>query len=397
MRVALWSPSAGRGWLAALEPHLESDAEIGLVSQEPPSDPAADLHLYHVGDDPAYGYVYRALLRQPGLVVLEDWGLHRLVHAETAGRGDEAGYRREARRSHGELGAFVARQVTRGLGGALPASLLVMNDRVLDAGLAFVATSEAVRSQLAARLPHRPVVHLPLAFQAPPAPARDGGRSDLGVSHERVLVVALPPPGAENPPAGVVRALDEVREAEPEVTIRWARESDPDLASRVAAADVVVALEHPPRAGLGAAVPLAVAAGRCVLVSAGSGAAREIPDGVVAHVSPGPTEIVETVALVRRLLSDASLRSRMGRLALAHAAERRDPEGSARALLDLLGDVEATREGAEVRLAARRSAQNGLVSGALDEIGVAARELGMADLPPGLASLADELLGERVP
>ena len=58
--------------------------------------------------------------------------------------------------THGELGAFVARQVARGLGGTLPGALLVMNDRVLDAGLAFVATSEAVRLRLAGRLPHRP-------------------------------------------------------------------------------------------------------------------------------------------------------------------------------------------------------------------------------------------------
>jgi len=158
----------------------------------------------------------------------------------------------------------------------------------------------------------------------------------------------------------------------------------------------VVALEHPPRAGLGVALPLAVAAGKSVLVSAGSAAAREMPDGVVAHVSPGPTEILETVALVRRLLSDESLRLRMGRLALAHAAKRRDPEGSARALLDLLRAVETARGTAERRLAARRAVEASLASRALDEIAVAARELGVAESPPGLASLAVQLFGEGV-
>ena len=397
MRVALWSPCAGRGWAAALRPYLEREVELDLLGEEPLSDPAADVHVYHLADDPAHGYVYRALLRQPGLVVLEDWGLHRLVHAEIAGRGEEAAYRREARRAHGELGAFVARQEARGLGGALPASLLVMNDRVLDAGLAFVATSEAVRSRLAARRPDRSVVHLPLPFLVPPPPGvGDGVRSTLGVPPGGLLVVAIQPPAADTPPPRVARALDEVRAAEPRAAVRWTRDDDPDLAPRLAAADVVVALEHPPRAGLGAAVPLAVAGGKGPLVSAASGAAREMPEGVVARVSPGPTEVVETVALVRRLLADQSLRSRMGRLARSYAAQRRDPEGTARALLGLLQAIEPESGPAEQRLAARRAVEAGPAARALDEMTVAARELGLVDPPAGLASIASDLFGESV-
>jgi hypothetical protein len=208
--------------------------------------------------------------------------------------------------------------------------------------------------------------------------------------------VAIQPSAADAPPPRVARALDEVREAEPQATVRWTREDDPDLAPRLAAADVVVALEHPPRAGLGAAVPLAVAGGKAPLVSAGSGAAREMPEGVVVRVSPGPTEVVETVALVRRLLADESLRSRMGRLARAYAADRRDPEGSARALLGLLQAIEPAREPAEQGLAARRAAEAGPAARALDEMAVAARELGLSGPPPGSASIARDLFGEGV-
>jgi hypothetical protein len=194
----------------------------------------------------------------------------------------------------------------------------------------------------------------------------------------------------------VARALDEVRAAEPRAAVRWIREDDPDLAPRLAAADVVVALEHPPRAGLGAAVPLAVAGGKGPLVSAASGAAREMPEGVVARVSPGPTEVVETVALVRRLLADQSLRSRMGRLARSYAAQRRDLEGTARALLCLLQAIEPASEPAEQRLAARRAVEAGPAARALDEMTVAARELGLVDPPAGLASIASDLFGEGV-
>jgi hypothetical protein len=119
-------------------------------------DAAEGVPVYDVADDPAHGFVYRALLRRPGLVVLEDWCLHRLVRAETAGRGDTAAYRREARLCLGETGSFVAEQVLAGRGGALPA-LLAWNERVLAAALALGTTREAVRSRAAHRLGERPV------------------------------------------------------------------------------------------------------------------------------------------------------------------------------------------------------------------------------------------------
>ena len=387
MRIALWSPRIRGGWVAALRPHLERDARVEIVDEEPEAAPEADHHVYHVDDHPAHGFVYRALLRQPGVVVLEEWGLHRLVHAETAGRGRVAEYRREARHAHGEVGEFVARQVECGLGGALPDAFLAMNERVLEGGLGFVATSEAVGRALGARSRGRPVAHLPLLFQAPPPPGRTETRNALGLPPGSNLVVALQPWAADAPPARVVRALARVREAEPRAEVRWTDEDDPDIVSWLSAADVVVALEHPPRAGLGTAVSLAVAAGKSPLVSAGSGAARELPEGVVARVSPGASEIDETVALVRRLLADEPLRSRMGERARAYATTRRDPAGSARALLEMLQATEAAP-------APWRSPETGLASRARDEMAVAARELGLVELPPGLGPLAAGLFGE---
>jgi hypothetical protein len=123
-----------------------------------------------VAGAPAHGFVYRALLGRPGIVLLAAWGLHDLVHAETAGRGDASAYRREARREHGDTGEFVARQVLAGLGGALPA-LLAMNARVLGASLALVAFTEELRARAQARLPGRPVLHLPLDQLEPGAAA----------------------------------------------------------------------------------------------------------------------------------------------------------------------------------------------------------------------------------
>jgi len=161
VRVALWTPTLS-GWAAALAAELERRLDLTLVRAEPRERPAAELDLYHVAGSPEHGFVYRALRQRPGIVLLAEWGLHALVHAETSGRGDARAYLREARHAHGDTGVFVARQVLAGMGGALP-GLVAMNQRVLEASLVIVALTEAIRERSAAAVTGCPVVFLPLA------------------------------------------------------------------------------------------------------------------------------------------------------------------------------------------------------------------------------------------
>ena len=160
MRVALWTPA--QAWADALAAELERSVELVIVRSEPRERPAAELDLYHVAGSPEHGFVYRALRQRPGVVLLADWMLHGLVHAETAGCGDAAAYLREARHAHGDTGVFVARQVLAGIGGALP-GLVAMNQRVLETGLAIVGFTETIRERARAVAVDVPVVFLPLA------------------------------------------------------------------------------------------------------------------------------------------------------------------------------------------------------------------------------------------
>jgi hypothetical protein len=394
VRLALWTPTPAEGWVATLVPLLAREATLDLLDRRPSSPPATDLDIYHVADDPAHGFVYGALVRRPGLVVLEEWNLHRLVLGETAGRGDAATYRREARRAHGVTGEFVARQVRRGWGGRLP-TLVPLNARVLEAGLGFVAATEALRALLAAAVPRAPVLGLPLPFLAPPPlPARGTARAALGLSPERLVVAAVQPVGPAHPADRIVRALDGIGEREPRAAIVWTREGDSALAAVLGGADLVVALEDPVRSGLGRVIPLAVAAGRAVLVTAGSAAAIEMPEGVVARVSPGSAEIDELVALVRRLLADEPLRESMGRLARTFAAGRSDPAPYARALLDLVSALTQNRASGERELAARRGDEDLPAARAVEELRWAARELNV-ELPPDVEPLVAPLFGGR--
>ena len=384
MRLALWTPSPDAAWVAALLPLLRREAAVEVVAGAAGRTPEVDLDLYHVADDPAHVFVHRALRLRPGLVLLADWGLHRLVRAATV--GDPAAYLAEARRAHGERGTFVARQVLRGLGGEMLASLLTLNDRVLEASLGLVAFTEAVRFRAAARLPGRPVAHLPLDFvgRTGARPGRDAARAALGVRGDESLVAALTPQGARTLErvGGLVRAR-----------VRPWPEREEEALALLAAADVAVALEHPARGGLLPPIARAVAAGLPTLVSAGSAAAAEMEDGVVVKVSPGPRETEEVLALLARLLDDAALRGQVGALARDHARARCDPAPVAVALLALAREVGRTSAEARRAFAADRAEEGTLLAWALEEVCGNARDLGLVGLPLGLEPLVGPLLG----
>jgi hypothetical protein len=388
VRLALWTPHPDAAWVAALVPLLEREARVEIVTRDVA--PAASLDLYHVADDPAHVFVHHSLCRRPGVVLLSDWSLHRLAHAEATERGGARAYRAEARRAHGTTGAFIARQVERGLGGELP-SLLTMNDRVLDASLGLVAFTEFVRARAAGRLPGRPVVHLPLDFVALPAhtPPRGPAREALGVPVGGFLVALLSAPGER-----AAAALRAVRAAEPGLRAQpWPE--DPAGGRRLlAAADVAVALEHTPRGGLPSPLVRAIAAGVPTLVSAGTGAASDLPEGVAVRVSPGPSEAAELEALLLRFVRDPRLRERVGALARAHADARRDPAPAAKTLLALAADVERSSGAGRRESEARRAGEGTLLASALEELRWGAHSLGLADIPPGIEPFVAPLLRE---
>jgi hypothetical protein len=135
-------------------------------------------------------------------------------------------------------------------------------------------------------------------------------------------------------------------------------------------------------------------AGVPTLVSAGTGAASDLPEGVAVRVSPGPSEGDEVEALLRRLIRDPRLRERVSALARAHADARRDPAPAAQALLSLATDVERSSGEALRAFVARRAGEGTLLASALDEARWGARSLGLADLPPGIEPLVAPLLPE---
>jgi hypothetical protein len=375
LRLALWTPDPGVAWLRVLRPFLERETALAVVDAPPAGEVDADLSLYHLADDPRHGFVLRALRERPGLVLLEEWDLHRLVLAETAGRGERDAWRAIARRAGGDTGAFVAEALARGEAGPWLPALLPLAVTVLGDALGTAAFTADGHGRLAALRPGFPLAHLPLPLvSAAPRPDRAGG-SDR-------FVVAVRPPSAAPARARVERALAALRD------LRVERRDVPpgdDAAEVVAGAGVLVALDDPSSGRVDPALGLALHAGVPALVTAGTAAAHELPEGVVARVSPGETEGAELRALVARLASDGMLRARLSALARAHAAEVADPGRAAAALLALVRSALAS--------GARRPATRarGLAAAAVDEARWSARSAGLPGAPADVAVLVAAL------
>jgi glycosyltransferase involved in cell wall biosynthesis len=442
VKLAVWSPlpptlSGVADYVAEQLPELARHFSVQAVVADPasvdrdlagdvevvgPEGAQADLHLYHLGNSPAHAYVYRAATARPGVAFLHEWSLHHLVLHETVERGDVASYLREMRRAHGETGTFVGRQVARGLGGDLFAAMLPLNERILEGSLAAVTLTQETCGRVRRRLSGRPVLALPLHYAAPAqaAPSRAEARRALGLADDLHLVTAPGLGTAAKRLDLAVRAVARLRESDPRVRLVVAGELDPaariqevarevglgegllvtgrlslaDFTRHLAAADVVLALRFPSHGEMSAALVRALGLGRPALVSAGTPAGLEFPEGVVVPVTPGPTEAEELFVLLRRLLEDAPLRATIGALAHDYVAERHGLVPTVALLSGFLKDVAARHALLEQGL--ERDLEEGTLGAFFrEEVRWAARDLGLSSSMLGREDLFGSLGGGR--
>lgn len=440
MRLNVWSPwppaaSGVADYAAEQLVALSAHAELTAVTEDPAAvrglpagvaiaaadaAPAADLDLYHLGNSALHGFVYRRARAVPGVVLLHDACLHHLVLGETVERGDTGAYLRLMRREHGERGSFVARQVARGLGGGLWPALHPLSESLLAESLGVVTLSRQTARQLAERLGRRPVLALPMHLPPVDARARDAARRALGLPADALLVTS---PGLANPHKrldAALRAVARLRPRLPQLRLVVAGGVEPgfdlaalaaaagldanglvvtgrlafaDFVAHLAAADVVLALRFPSHGEMSAALVRALGLGRAALVSAGSPAAFEFPEGVVAPVEPGPLEGAHLEALLGTLLAEPGLREAMGRAAAAHVQVRHDLADTGRTLAVFLEGLVTTRAAETARIAAEREREGTRLGRYVDEVRWAARELGLPGVPAAVVSRLAEVAG----
>jgi glycosyltransferase involved in cell wall biosynthesis len=405
---------------STVDPHLRARQAVAGAHDAPD----ADLDLYHLGNSPAHGYVYRAALRRPGVALLHEWSLHHVVLSETVERGDPAAYLRAMRRAYGETGTFVGRQVARDLGGDVLPALFPLNEAVLERSLAVVALTEHVRARAARAVFPRPVLRLRHHVSLPPDAlvSRGQARRALGLPAEALVVTAPGLATAGKRLDRLARVLGRLRArfeplvlvlaggADPRLPLaRWAADAGlegawrltgrVDLAGFVGhlcAADVVSCLRFPTHGEMSGALVRALGVGRPALVTAGTPAAQEFPAGVVAPVDPGRYEEAELEGVLGLLLGDPALRARMENVARAHVARAHGLDATVAELLGFLDAVRRDRATLAARVA-EPPEEEGLLAYLLGEARGAARGLGLAALPLGVPQRVRECLAGEAP
>lgn len=359
------------------------------------------LRVYHVGNSPLHASIYREALRVPGIVVLHEWNLHELLLGFAVAAHDFGGYRSTMRREHGERGSIAAGAISSALGGRHWTSVFPLNAEILERSLALVCLAGSTAARAAARAPGTPILHLPHhAVLKSHAGDRREARIKLGID-ERARVVLAPGLGTTSKSLDVARAAMEAVRATVDGAILLtagggSSEGTTDghhnerslgrvdletLGDTLLSADVVLALRFPSRGEASGVVMRALAAGRALVVSSGSTADEDLPDGVVARVNPGPFETTELAALLEFILSKDEARLRMERLA-RRAASDRDARSLTGTLASFINEVARTRSSLESRLEARRMRAAGIRDRIRDEVEAAASSLGLAQLPP---------------
>jgi hypothetical protein len=142
------------------------------------------------------------------------------------------------------------------------------------------------------------------------------------------------------------------------------------------------------------AVVRALGVGRPVLVSTGTAAAQEFPEGVVVPVDVGPREEAALESTLRHLLASPGLRDAIGDLAREHVARHHALGHTTGLLAAFLDEVYAGRDAARARLAAEAAPEEGILGYLVEEMRGATRELGLT-LDLGLPGLVAGLVGGR--
>jgi len=400
LKIAYFSPlpperSGIADYSALLLPALEERIDVSVVrrgAKRPPR--GADAALYHIGNNPeAHGWIFDALRRRRGVVVLHDFVLHHLVAGLTLGRGDPDGYLDAMQRDAGVVGRLLAHGVVDNL---LPP---IWEQRAEDFPLVgeVLASADSVicHSSYIERLAREYGYDGPIAMIPMPAwPAVELG-DRLAPAGRSPLIGCFGYLNAAKRVPQLLEAFEHVRQSFPDAllvlagaaaadvridvdrlgdgVLRLAHQDERSLWQLLADCDICVALRWPTMGETSGMAIRALSLGTPLVVS-DVGWFSELPDDVAAKVPVGDGEVEMLAAVLERLAADTELRDRMGAAASQYA---RTEHGLAR-VADLY--VVALEEGAgwpRVR------------DSVLRDVAEAAHDVGMTMNDPELSDVAD--------
>ena len=398
MRVAYYSPlpperSGIADYSALLLPRLSQLVDVDVVRRGRTRPVAADVAVYHVGNDPeAHGWIVEALRRRPGVVVLHEFVLHHLVAGLTIGHKNGPAYLAAMERDAGIPGRLLAHGV---LDGRVPPPWETRPDEfplageVLDAASGLIVHSHYVEQRAREGGYHGPLWRIPHPSWPVDdvAPAQVDGRPLFGCfghlnaskripqlveafqlvrarhPHARLLLVGPASPGFD-----ADRLVTEGVE-------RIGYVPEERLWSLMAACDACISLRAPTMGETSGSVIRALSLGRPLVVS-DLGWFAELPDEVAFKVAVDGDEVPALATALELLAASEATQHAMSDAARAYARREHDA-----------GEV------AERYAAALEEASGGpvIADAVVDEVAQAAAEIG---IQPGTAFASE--LGERL-
>lgn len=372
-------------YLAAMLAHLSRYADLTLLVEHPSKvashirdrypvgamvdrfDPAHDLVLYHVANNPYHGATVDAAREGPaGLLVVHDVSLHHLEHSRTVGSGRPDAYRELLSVAHGELGEELFDRFLDGPPGglALDRFLLDLYGELLDHHLGAQVHSDYARELLRMRRPGYPVWKVP-HFAPPPAPALDV-HARFGIPRGRVVVChagfvydAKQYPALLEAFAEVVSAGDDAHllflgedrsggDLDERVTELGLQDRvtvsgwtcDDDFQGTVSSVDVVVSLRWPHVGESSGTLASSLSAGRPVILEP-VGTWGEVPADVVRRCDLSVRPVAALAEALTELVADGGAREALGARARAYAQEHLDIQSCARQVVAIAGELAA--------------------------------------------------------
>jgi len=404
VKVAYYSPAAASrsgiaDYSALLLPALRERVSEVVAVEPGGRAPAADVTLYHVGNDPdAHGWIVDALRRRRGVVALHEIVLHHLIAGITIGRGDGRGYLSAMEREAGVAGRLLALGV---LDNLLPLLWETEPERfplagtILDLADGLIVHSRYVEERARAagyrgrvwRVPHpawpeHDVVRASLAGDP-----LVGCFGNLNMNKripqllEAFALLRARRPGARLLLVGAAaERFDLDRRLERlgiggGALLREGYVEEERLWSLMAACDVLVNLRSPTMGETSGAVIRGLSLGKAMLVS-DVGWFAELPDGVALRI-PVDGHEVPTIAAALELAADRA--SELGAAAREYVRREHDlgraADGYAAALVEAAGG-EAVAD-AVLRRIAGAAADVGLGDESVRELAARAREAGL--------------------
>jgi glycosyltransferase involved in cell wall biosynthesis len=398
MKVAYYSPlpperSGIADYSALLLPALERLIDVDVVRRGRTRPVAADVALYHVGNDPdAHGWIVDALRRRPGVVVLHDLVLHHLVAGLTVGRKDGRAYLMAVERDAGVAGRLLAHGY---LDGRVPPlwetspEEFPLTGEILDCATGLIVHSRFVEERVREIDYHGPVWRIPHPAWPAPAvePAGVEGRPLFGCFGHLNASKRIPE---------LLDAFELVRRRHPQARLLLVGPASPGfdvdrllrdgveridyvdearLWSLMAACDACISLRSPTMGETSGSVIRALSLGRPLVVS-DVGWFSELPDSVALKVPVDADEVPDLAAALELLASSEPTQLAMSDAARVYAASEHDV---GRAAEQYVGALEEAAGGGAV------------ADAVVDEVARAAAEVGLEPDGPVALELGDRL------